>query len=272
MYRLGIEQLSAFGMPPVEYVHLAAELGCEHISTGLTPVPWNPCGFPAWSLRDDALLRRKMIVAMRENRVSISVAEGFAVRANADVNDRVADLDLVAELGAQRVSAVSMEPDMRRALDQLSTLAELCAQRSMGFTLEFAPPHPINNLESALAAIRYIDKPNSKIVIDAMHFFRSGGEVSDLAALDPKLIGYAQLCDVPLAARHGDYMQEACFERMIPGEGELPLLEFLSVLPRDLVIGLEIPILAEIKANGNLRTLLGRAVEATRNLLGQLDR
>ena len=31
------------------------------------------------------------------------------------------------------------------------------------------------------------------------------------------------------------------YDRKIPGEGELPLRDLLALLPRDLVIGLEIP-------------------------------
>ena len=35
MDRLGIEMLCVFGMPPVEYVHLVADLGCRYITTGM---------------------------------------------------------------------------------------------------------------------------------------------------------------------------------------------------------------------------------------------
>ena len=52
--RLAIEYLSVFGLPPVEFVHLAAELGVGYISTGLTAMPLDSLGYPAFSLRDDA--------------------------------------------------------------------------------------------------------------------------------------------------------------------------------------------------------------------------
>ena len=35
MDRLGIEMLSVFGMPPIEFVHLTADLGCRYITTGM---------------------------------------------------------------------------------------------------------------------------------------------------------------------------------------------------------------------------------------------
>jgi hypothetical protein len=36
MARIGIENISVFGLPPVEFVNLAGDLGCQHISTGLS--------------------------------------------------------------------------------------------------------------------------------------------------------------------------------------------------------------------------------------------
>jgi sugar phosphate isomerase/epimerase len=270
MTDLGIEMQSVFGMPPLEHVKLAASLGCPHISVGLLPMPWNPCNFAAWSLRDDAALRREMIATLRDRNVQITLAEGFSVRANVEALDRGSDLDRAMELGAQRISAVCMERDHARALDQLATLADLAAERGMGFVLEFAPPHAVNNLQTAIAALRAIDRPNAQLVIDTMHLFRSGGSVADIAALDAGLIGYVQLADVPLTSSYAEYLQEASFERKIPGEGELPLLELLRALPRDVPIGLEIPMQAEAKA-GRLDHALGRAVHAGRALLQKLD-
>jgi sugar phosphate isomerase/epimerase len=270
MSRLGIEMQSVFGMPPLEHVKLAASLGCPHISIGLLPMPWNPCDFAPWSLRDDTALRREMIATMRDRNVQITLAEGFSVRANVEAADRRDDLDRAMELGAQRISAVCMERDQARALDQLATLADLAAQRGMGFVLEFAPPHAVNDLHTAIAALRAIDRPNAQLVIDTMHLFRSGSSVADIAAVDPGLIGYVQLADVPLLSGYTEYLQEASFERRIPGEGELPLLDLLRALPRGLPVGLEIPMQTEARA-GRLESALGRAAKASRELLQRVD-
>jgi len=265
--RLGIELLTVFGLPPVEHVTLAADLGCGHISTGLTALPWKLDGFPQWSLRDDAQLRREMTAAMRERGVSIAIAEGFNIRPGGDVRDQAPDLDLAAELGALRANTICMEPDLARARDQLATLAELTASRGMGLTLEFAPPHTINTLQMALSAVREAGKPNVSLVIDAMHFFRSGGSVEELAQLDPQLIGHVQLCDVPLVPPHDDYFREACFDRKIPGEGELPLREFVGVLPRDAAIGLEVPMQSRLLAGEDLAGLVKHIVQRSTALL-----
>lgn len=270
MSRLGIDMQTVFGLPPVEHVKLAAELGCGHISTGAGPVPWKLDRFADWSLRDDPALRREMRAAMRDLGVGLSVMEGFGVRPGVEARDRVRDLDLAAELGAKRASAVCMEPDRARGLDQLTLLAELAHQRDILLTLEFAPPHAINSLASAIGAIREIGHPNIRLVIDAMHFFRSAGDVDELRALDPALVGYVQLCDAPLKGKSQDYLHEACFERLAPGDGELPLIAMVDALSGTTTpIGLEAPMQAEMEKDW--RDAVERIVLAGRAILARAD-
>lgn len=256
-----------FGMPPVEHVMLAADLGCSHISTGLGPVPWKLDRFPHWSLRKNAVLRREMVAAMRDRRVVFAQGEGCIVRAGLDVRNYAGDLDLFAELGAVQISTVAMEPDASRAEAQLALLADMADQRGMGLTLEFAPPHSINTFEKALSAIRCIAKPNVRLTIDAMHFFRSGGRVDQLALAGGGCVGHVQLCDAPMSPTTDNYYQEACFGRRLPGAGDLPLHALLAALPQDVRVGLEIPMLAQIGAETSLEALVARAVALARDLL-----
>lgn len=267
MSRLGLDVQTLFGMPPVEHVLLAANLGCGYVSTGLGPVPWKLDRFPHWSLREDAGLRRDMKAVMRDRGVKLALGEGFAIRAGVDVQSYAADLDLLAGLGALQIGTVTMEPDVSKALAQLSVLAEMTGQRGMGLTLEFAPPHSINTFDKALSAIRSIAAHNLRLSIDAMHFFRSGGAIDQLTTAGDACIGYAQLCDVPLVPEKDDYYQEACFGRRLPGEGELPLRAFLAALPKTVPIGLEIPMLAQINAETSLEMLVARAAALAGDLL-----
>jgi len=266
MDRLGIDLLSAFGLPPVEYVGLAADLGCRHVTTGLTALPWRLEGFPAWSLRDDAALRRETLAALHDRGVRISVVSGFSLRAEADVRDLAADMDIAAELGAQQLGSVGMDRDIPRAHDQLAVLTQMASERGLQVVLDYAPHQAINDLASALAALRHTGSPDALLSLDAMHVFRSGGSAAEIAALDPALIGYAQVCDAPRAAPHSDYGREAMFERLIPGEGDAPLVAFVAALPAETPIGVEVPNLAAVRAEG-LAPFLGRAVAASRALL-----
>jgi sugar phosphate isomerase/epimerase len=57
------------------------------------------------------------------------------------------------------------------------------------------------------------------------------------------------------------------FDRMVPGEGELPLREYLSAMPADVVVSLEVPSRTLEKAGLSLRERLERSVKAARALL-----
>lgn len=268
---LGIEFLTVFGLHPVEFVDLAADLGCRNVGMGLAPFPINPHGYPRWSLREDGALRRDLVAATRVRGVSLALGEGFLVRPGSDLRDAAADLDIMRELGVRRVNVLSIDPDLGRSFDQLALFAEMSGARGMEATLEFGPRLAVSNLQTALAALRYAGRPTFRLLIDAMHCVRSGASASDLAALDPALIGYMQLCDVPLVSRFDEYMDEARFERLAPGKGELPLIDLTRSLPSDLVFGLEIPMLASAAAGMGPRERLAPCVEAARRLLDEAD-
>ncbi|MCB2072996.1 MAG: TIM barrel protein [Novosphingobium sp.] len=270
--RLGIEMLTLLGMPPVEHVELAAELGCVSISTGLMKLPLAPFGYPDvelypdWSLVDDTALRRETKAALRDTGVHIGLGEGFRVCPEQDVVDAAGQLDVMADLGVWRINAICTEHDLPRAHDQYAMLAEMVTVRGMQFMVEFAPPHAVNSVGDALAVVEHVGRGRCRLMFDSMHFFRSGGTLEDIAELDPTLIGYAQMCDAPAQSPGSSYMQEAMFERMVPGEGELPLRDWVAALPLDCAIGLEVPMIERFRSGMTPREHAAGVVAAARAL------
>jgi sugar phosphate isomerase/epimerase len=270
MERLSIEPLSVFGLPPVDCVDLAADLGLRYVAISLSAMP-NPYGYPPFSLRDDVVLRRETLAPLRDRDVTVSLGDGFVLRPGMDMRDLASDVAVMAELGAQRVNTVSFDPDLNRSVDQFDVLADMAAEAGMETTLEFSTGLTVADLPTAVDAVRAVGRPDFRLLIDTMHLVRSGSGPADLAALDPDLFGYVQLSDVPLVATIPDYMEEACFERMVPGTGELPLLAILAALPRHLVIGLEVPLRSQADAGAGADARLGPCVDAGGGLLAQLD-
>lgn len=269
MASLGIENISVFGLPPIDFVNLAADLGCQHISTGLSVFDFGVHDYPAFSLRDDPALRREMIAVMRDREVSISLGEGLLVREGCDVRDLQGDLDVFRELGVGRINTVSMDPDLARTFDEFGILTELAAARGMEVTTELSPSLTVADLPTALAAIRHVGRPDFKLLIDTMHFVRSGSSAKDIAALDPDLIGYVQICDAPIKPRFESYFEESMYERMVPGEGELGLREIVAALPHDRVYAIEVPLRSEALAGLGPHDRLRKCVDATRRLLDE---
>lgn len=269
MANLGIEIISVFGLPPVEFVDLAADLGCQHISTGLSSFDFGVHDYPAWSLRDDAKLRREMVAAMRDRGVSISLGEGLNIRSGVSARDYAADLDILCELGAEVFNTVSMDPDPGRTFDEFAVLSEMVAARGRVTTVELVPTLTVGDLPTALAALRHVGRADFRLMFDTMHVMRSGATIADVAALDAGQIGYVQLCDAPLKARFASYFEESMFERMVPGEGELGLRDLLAVLPADRIYSLELPLRSEGLAGIGPQERLGKCVAAARRLLAE---
>lgn len=268
MDNLGIEFISVFGLPPVRFVELAADLGVRNISLGLHPPDINPHGYPAYALGDLGL-QREFKAVTRDRGVTLALAEGFFVLPGRDVADYAADLDRMRELGAKRVNTLALEPDQGRCFDQFARLTELAAGRDMAVTLEFIPGTAVGDLAAAAAAARHVGRPEFGVLVDTMHLVRSGSTAADVAALPVGVVTYAQLCDCPRVSPYASYAEEAKYERLPPGEGEFPLADILQALPAGLVIGLEIPQRRLAEAGVGPHERLGACVAAARALLAR---
>ncbi|MEO6093789.1 MAG: TIM barrel protein [Novosphingobium sp.] len=265
MNQISLDFLSGLGMAPVEFVELAATIGCGSITLGIQPL--GSIGrYPTWSFRGAPALVRETRKALVERGITLAAGEGWFVVPRHDFGDTGGDLDIMAELGAASISTCGLDPDLARSFDQIAVLTEMAAARGMGTNIEFVATMPIGSLETALEAVAHVGRPESGLVIDAMHLFRSGASAADVAAVGPGLIRHVQVCDAPMTGT-GDYGYEATFERLPPGHGEFPLAELLAAVPRGVTLGLEIPMRARAEAGDDPVERLRPCVEATRKLM-----
>lgn len=230
---------------------------------------YNPHGYPDWSLKNDPAIRRETLAALRDCNVSIALCEGFGIRKGVSAGDFAADLDVVAELGGKRINMVSLEPDLQRTLDEFAKVAEMAAARGIETVFEIGP-RPMDGLPAALAAIKHVQQPYFKMLLDTMHYFRlCNAGIADLERFDMSMLGYVQLCDAPLVSTHSSYMEEALHERVVPGAGELPLAELLALIPADVVVSVEVPQRSLAEAGVGPQERVSAAVAATRRLVGE---
>lgn len=268
MDRLAIEHICALGMPPADFVRLVAELGVRKVGLAPAPITDNPHGFPAWDLRQDPALLRDTASALSDNGVSLSVGEGYLVLPGVEIAATAAPtLDVHSALGATRINCVMIEQDRSRALDQFAQLAAMAAERGMELTLEFMPMMWPMALAEAAELVRASGAGNTRLMVDAMHLYRSGGSADDVRALGD-LVGYAQVCDVPMPAQTADYGEEARNDRLCPGDGDLPLAAFVAALPAGIPIGLEVPMVSRARAGMTVADAMRLVVERGRALTG----
>jgi sugar phosphate isomerase/epimerase len=258
-------------MPPVDLINLSADLGCERVGlTMFNRLKWDPPFYPGFSIRDDPPLQREIATALQERGISISFVDGFLIEPDKDIRERADDLAIMAELGAPLVNTVSIDPDLNRTIDQFGVLVELATAAGMDTTLEAVPNLTIANLPAALAAIQAVGRREFRLLIDVMHYGRSGARAEDIAGLDPHLVGYVQINDVKLVPDNPNYWEESTTERLVPGTGELDLVDLLAAIPSNVVIGIEVPMYSAARAGVGPHERIGKCVAATRELLARV--
>ena len=125
---------------------------------------------------------------------------------------------------------------------KLAALAEQAGE-GLRINLEFGLFTQVKSIAQASAVLRRIDHPAMALLIDALHWRRSGGTLADIAAVPPIWLSYVQLCDAPDPGADPDdpaaILAEAIGGRMAMGEGGLPLSALLDVLPLGIPIAIE---------------------------------
>jgi sugar phosphate isomerase/epimerase len=268
--RLGLDFITGLAMPPVQFVELAAELGCGGVTLALAPITANPHGYPAWSLRDDAALRRELKAALAATGIALRSGEVFLIRPGSEVADSAAELDLMAEIGIPKVTILSIEPDPARNAAELARFAALAQERGLGVMLEFMAGMAVGTLDTALTLIEAAGTPGVTLVIDTLHLARSGAGPAELTAIDPARIGYVQLCDALAGPPGAGYGSEALHNRLALGTGELPLTELAAAIPAGVAVGLELPMLARAQAGEGPVERLASSVAMAKALLGEV--
>lgn len=131
-------------------------------------------------------------------------------------------------LGAESVNLVHFGADPATPRDAIAeALAGICgraAGHGLRIVLEFIPGTGIHDLGAAAALVAQVGAPNLGIMFDTRHLTRSGGGVAEVArhAGDIQAI---QLSDLWVANADDP-------NRLLPGEGELPLVEMLTLMLR----------------------------------------
>jgi sugar phosphate isomerase/epimerase len=96
--------------------------------------------------------------------------------------------------------------------------------------LEFLPILGVRTLTDAVRAASDVGDPRVGVLVDALHLARAGQSPADVAALDPALFPYLQICDAD-AEPPEDLLDEALHGRQLPGDGGLPIAELLAAVP-----------------------------------------
>ena len=181
--------------------------------------------------------------------------------------------DVMQELGCDllmicsNVSADSIGGIDRAAAD-LHALGERAAARGLRVAFEaLAWGRHINDYRDAWEVVRRANHPAIGLVLDTFHILARKTELNTIRAIPHDKIFLVQVADAPMLQM--DYLSWSRHFRNFPGQGDLPLVEFMEAL---LATGYDGPLSLEI-FNDQFRAGSARrvAVDGQRSLIYLLD-
>jgi sugar phosphate isomerase/epimerase len=138
--------------------------------------------------------------------------------------------------GAPSVSLVAPydEDDVpfNAVVDSLGEFADRAAGAGLRLHLETVPTSKVRDLETALRLVTAVDRPNVGLLIDTYNLSRSGADPEELVGVPRELVFGVQLADGTAQPLNGDYRFDSLHNRRQPGEGELPVADFVDRLMR----------------------------------------
>ena len=142
--------------------------------------------------------------------------------------------DVMQELGCDLLMICSnVAPEslggIDRAAADLRELGERAAKRGLRIAFEaLAWGRHINDYRDAWEAVRRADHPAVGLVLDSFHILARGTDLSAIRTIPGDRIFLVQLADAPLLQM--DYLSWSRHFRNSPGQGELPVLDFMEAL------------------------------------------
>jgi len=254
---IGLAALTVLELPHHEQVSVAAEAGYSHVGLRLVPVAGQPYQYP---LELPEVERR-----LGETGVRVLDVEVFRLTAQTHVEEWAGVLEISARLKATELLVHGADADEARLIDTFGRLCDLAAGYGLAANIEPMPWVEVSNIAKALRILRGASRANSGLLVDAIHFFRAGDSLAELAKVPREYLRYAQFCDAR-AEPPGDMQEiirQARSDRLFPGEGGLDLAGLLRTLPAGLPLSLEIPYARPMPALERAR----RALAATKAML-----
>lgn len=263
-----LSHLTTEGLRPPEMLEVAARTGYRYAGIRLLPAAPGGLAFP---LMEDHALRRETRAAMAATGVGIFDLELIRLDADFRVEEYRAFFEVGAELGARVVLVAADDPDPGRLVASYAALCEAARPFGLACDLEFMPWTRVPDLAAAQRVVARAAQPNGGIIVDALHFDRSGGRADQLADLPRDWLHYAQLCDGPAErpATHEEMIRAARQERWLPGEGGIDLAGLWRRLSADLPVSVEVPHQRRIAELGHERWAR-EALLASRRLIESL--
>jgi len=258
--KVGIGHFTMLGVAPPELVTIAADAGFDFVGVraavaGAEEEPW--------PMAPGSPMFRETLARLDDLGLEVGDIEIIRLTPETRPRDATPLLEIGADLGARFLNVFGDDPDLERAHDTLAELVEIAAPFGIRPLVEGTSYTGIQRIQDVATVST---GTGGGVIVDPLHLHRTGGTPQDVRELDRSLLGYYQLCDAPLETPTSLPMPaslprnqplpvsqpqiEARAARLLPGEGELPLVDIVSALPADLPVSAEVPNLALLEELG----------------------
>jgi sugar phosphate isomerase/epimerase len=196
-----------------------------------------------YPLMDDVALLRETMARISDTGVRIFDLEVIRIGVPFDAADYERFFEAGAKLGGKVVAVMSDDADEERVAASFAALCEAARPYGLSMNLEFIPFTGVRNAASAVRIVSNANASNGSVLVDALHFIRSDTSIADIVGIPRSMLTFAQICDAPAEAPKTleDLLHMVRFERLLPGEGGIDLVNLFAALPETLPIGIEIP-------------------------------
>ncbi|MFT4010516.1 MAG: sugar phosphate isomerase/epimerase [Nocardioidaceae bacterium] len=196
--------------------------------------------------------------------VELEALSGWSCEDEAELvaaRDREEEIYQLADaVGGRHILVASMNLSGPRELmvERFAAICDRAAEHGLLIAFEFLPWTRVPDLAAAQQVVELAGRPNGGIELDSWHFYRGSASMDQLLTVPPELVVALQLDDALLT---GDgTLLDQTWERLLPGQGELPLVEFLQALA---LRGIDAPLGVEIISSELAAMPVARCAELT---------
>jgi sugar phosphate isomerase/epimerase len=264
--KVGVGHLTMLDAAPPDWVQLAHDAGFEAVGIRIGVAA--PAEEP-WPMAAGSPMLTETLERLAATGVVVQDVEIIVVTPDTRADEYEGLFEVGARLGARFFNVMVTDTDVGRAHDTFAALCGRALPYGLRPCMEGISYTAVRDLETAFTVL---DGTGGGLIVDPLHIQRSGDDLIDLRRVKPADLGYLQLCDGPRTipetlqipsqlprgqSADGSIAQlESRAGRLLPGEGEIPVVEFTAALPADLPVSVEAPnraLLDELGALGFLR-------------------
>jgi sugar phosphate isomerase/epimerase len=248
---VGVGHLTMLDAAPPDWVVLAHAAGFEAV--GIRIGPASPSEEP-WPMDIGSPMHAATLNRLQDTGTVVQDVEIIAITPTTQAAPQQRLFETGASLGARFFNVMVTDPDLARAHDTFAALCDLALPYGLRPCMEGISYTAVRDLRTAF---QVLDGTGGGLIVDPLHIQRSGDDLVDLRRVDRAALGYLQLCDGPRTVPTGvrvprqlprgqsaggdDRQLESRAARLLPGEGEIPVVDFVAALPDDLPVSVEAP-------------------------------